>query len=93
MIAGGSRNLQIKIMNKEIKIGIIGLGYVGLPLAVEFAKIHPVVGFDINSKRLEEIKGNKDLTLEVDDQSLKDVNVKSRQTLESQKGLWVTNDK
>lgn len=84
---------NIKIMNKEIKIGIIGLGYVGLPLAVEFAKIYSVVGFDINSKRLEEIKGNKDLTLEVDDQSLKDVNVKSRQTLESQKGLWVTNDK
>ena len=45
-------------MNKEeqaIKIGIIGLGYVGLPLAVEFAKLYRVVGFDINNQRVEEL--------------------------------------
>lgn len=40
----------------ELKISIIGLGYVGLPLAVEFGKQVPVVGFDINQKRIDELK-------------------------------------
>ncbi len=48
------------------KIGIIGLGYVGLPLAVEFGKIIDVVGFDINQSRIEELKKGHDRTLEVD---------------------------
>jgi len=48
------------------KIGIIGLGYVGLPLAVEFGKILEVVGFDINQTRIEELKKGYDRTLEVD---------------------------
>ena len=48
------------------KIGIIGLGYVGLPLAVEFGKILDVVGFDINQSRIEELKRGIDRTLEVD---------------------------
>ncbi len=47
-------------------IVIIGLGYVGLPLAVEFGKSRPVIGFDINRKRIEELKNNFDKTLEVD---------------------------
>lgn len=47
------------------KIGIIGLGYVGLPLAVEFGKNRPVVGFDINAARIAELRGGKDSTLEV----------------------------
>lgn len=55
------------------KIAIIGLGYVGLPLAVEFAKKYPVVGFDINAKRLAELKQGKDYTLEVEDANLKSV--------------------
>ena len=50
--------------HKDIKIGIIGLGYVGLPLAVEFGKILPTVGFDINAARIEELKGGNDHTLE-----------------------------
>ena len=61
-------------MNKEeqaIKIGIIGLGYVGLPLAVEFAKLYHVVGFDINNQRIEELKGNNDQTQEADLEILK----------------------
>ncbi len=61
-------------MNKEeqaIKIGIIGLGYVGLPLAVEFAKLYRVVGFDINNQRIEELKGNNDQTQEADLEILK----------------------
>jgi UDP-N-acetyl-D-galactosamine dehydrogenase len=48
------------------KIGVIGLGYVGLPLAVEFGKIMDVVGFDINKERIEELKKGFDRTLEVD---------------------------
>jgi UDP-N-acetyl-D-glucosamine/UDP-N-acetyl-D-galactosamine dehydrogenase len=45
-------------------IAIIGLGYVGLPLAVEFGKVRPVIGFDINAKRTEELQGGRDHTLE-----------------------------
>jgi len=47
------------------KIAIIGLGYVGLPLAVEFGKKYPTIGFDINAKRIEELKQGHDFTLEV----------------------------
>jgi UDP-N-acetyl-D-galactosamine dehydrogenase len=52
------------------KIAIIGLGYVGLPLAVEFGKIRPVLGFDINSNRISELLAGKDSTLEVTSQDL-----------------------
>ncbi|WP_163120115.1 Vi polysaccharide biosynthesis UDP-N-acetylglucosamine C-6 dehydrogenase TviB [Acinetobacter pittii] len=54
----------------KLKIAIIGLGYVGLPLAVEFGKKVPVVGFDIYQKRIDELKNGKDLTLEVSTQEL-----------------------
>lgn len=57
----------------EIKIGVIGLGYVGLPLAVEFAKKFPVVGFDINLRRIEELLKGHDSTLEVEDENLQSV--------------------
>lgn len=53
------------------KIGIIGLGYVGLPLAVEFGKVMSVVGFDINKERIEELKNGHDRTCEVDANELK----------------------
>ena len=53
----------MKINN--IKIGILGLGYVGLPLAVEFSKKFNVIGFDINYKRIDNLKKHKDTTLEV----------------------------
>ncbi|QYH37951.1 nucleotide sugar dehydrogenase [Algoriphagus sp. NBT04N3] len=62
---------------QESKIAIIGLGYVGLPLAVEFAKKFPVVGFDIDQKRVNELKSGKDFTLEVEDELLKSVLVNS----------------
>ena len=52
------------------KIGIIGLGYVGLPLAVEFGKILEVIGFDINEARIAELRDGFDRTLEVDKQGL-----------------------
>ncbi|EKO3729830.1 Vi polysaccharide biosynthesis UDP-N-acetylglucosamine C-6 dehydrogenase TviB [Vibrio metschnikovii] len=54
----------------NFKLAIIGLGYVGLPLAVEFGKKYPVVGFDINSARLAELVNGHDSTLEVDDNEL-----------------------
>lgn len=49
----------------QIKLGIIGLGYVGLPLAVEFGKKRSVLGFDVNSKRIEQLRSGFDATLEV----------------------------
>lgn len=54
----------------DIKIAVIGLGYVGLPLAVEFGKNHPVIGFDINQNRIDELKSGTDHTLEVNDEEL-----------------------
>jgi len=50
----------------EAKVSVIGLGYVGLPLAVEFGKVMPTVGFDINAGRINELRSGKDSTLEVD---------------------------
>jgi len=52
------------------KIAVIGLGYVGLPLAVEFGKKYDTVGFDIRTARVEELRGGKDSTLEVDAEEL-----------------------
>ena len=60
-------------MDKNIRIAVIGLGYVGLPLAVEFAKKYIVVGFDINQSRVDELNSGTDSTLEVDDENLKSV--------------------
>lgn len=51
---------------EDTKIAIIGLGYVGLPLAVEFGKKYPTTGFDINSQRIAELQSGHDSTLEVD---------------------------
>jgi UDP-N-acetyl-D-galactosamine dehydrogenase len=55
---------------QDVKLAVIGLGYVGLPLAVEFGKKRPVIGFDINTRRIQELQGGHDHTLEVDDQEL-----------------------
>ena len=57
---------------KHKKIAIIGLGYVGLPLAVEFGKKREVIGFDINKDRIVELKKNNDSTLEITQQEFKD---------------------
>ena len=56
-----------------LKIGIIGLGYVGLPLAVEFGKKFPVIGFDINHDRVTALRDGHDSTLEVSDNELADL--------------------
>lgn len=55
---------------KDVRIGLIGLGYVGLPLAVEFGKQFPTVGFDINKKRISALQEGHDATLEVEDELL-----------------------
>ncbi len=56
----------------NLRIGIIGLGYVGLPLAVEFGKKYPTVGFDISKARVAELKGGTDSTLECSPEELAD---------------------
>ena len=60
-------------MMKNKKIAIIGLGYVGLPLAMEFDKSREVVGFDIDTKRIEELQNNNDTTFEVTSKELKNL--------------------
>ena len=56
---------------ENIKLAVVGLGYVGLPLAVEFGKVRSVVGFDINQNRIDALKAGHDSTLEVSDDELK----------------------
>ena len=63
-------NSQSRIQNRESKIAIIGLGYVGLPLAVEFSKKYPTVGFDSNEERIRQLKDGTDKTLLVDEKEL-----------------------
>ncbi len=76
---------------KNSKIAVIGLGYVGLPLAVEFAKKFITYGFDINSTRVKELNDGIDKTLEVNNDELKSVIEKdlNNQT-KNNKGLYVT---
>ncbi|WP_268847727.1 nucleotide sugar dehydrogenase [Flavobacterium aestivum] len=74
-------------MNKDIKIAVIGLGYVGLPLARLFATQFSVVGFDINMSRVEALQSGIDSTLEVDDETLQKVLVQKPST---KKGLYCT---
>ena len=84
-----SENKLRSKLNKEIKkIGVIGLGYVGLPLAVEFAKKYETVGFDINQVRVDELKTGKDSTLEVENSQLE--SVLSKKTGEN--GLFISTD-
>ena len=54
----------------KIRIGVIGLGYVGLPLAVEFGRKYPIVGFDVKESRVAELEAGTDSTLEVSDEEL-----------------------
>ncbi|WP_111683849.1 nucleotide sugar dehydrogenase [Winogradskyella tangerina] len=75
--------------HSEDKIAIIGLGYVGLPLAVEFAKQYFVVGFDINKQRINELNSGVDKTLEVENDNLRSVLTSD---LNADKGLFITDD-
>jgi len=73
----------------NIKIAIIGLGYVGLPLARLFATKYPVVGFDINQNRIDELNSGIDSTLEVDEEILKGVLISSNS---NQNGLFCSSN-
>ncbi|MBO3116699.1 nucleotide sugar dehydrogenase [Winogradskyella sp. DF17] len=75
--------------HSQDRIAIIGLGYVGLPLAVEFAKKFYVVGFDINKQRIDELNSGTDKTLEVEDDALKSVLITDET---AERGLLVTNN-
>ncbi|WP_223584168.1 nucleotide sugar dehydrogenase [Sphingobacterium sp. GVS05A] len=73
------------------KIAVIGLGYVGLPLARLFATKFPVVGFDINQKRIDELRSGKDLTLEVEDSILQAVLSNGNPHTNNINGLYCSN--
>ena len=60
------------MQHSDTPIAIVGLGYVGLPLAVEFGRKRNVIGFDINESRIKELKKGIDKTLETTDEELKD---------------------
>lgn len=75
----------------ESKIAIIGLGYVGLPLAVAFAEKFKTVGYDINPIRVDELQKGRDRTLEVSDSELQKALVKTSQELDEKgRGLLIT---
>lgn len=61
-----NKSIYNQLINKEAKLAVIGLGYVGLPIALEFARKIKVIGFDINADRVEQIKRNEDPSKELD---------------------------
>ncbi|MBR5279965.1 MAG: nucleotide sugar dehydrogenase, partial [Clostridia bacterium] len=67
--------LYEKIINKEEKIALVGLGYVGMPIAVEFSKHVKVIGFDINEKKVDAYKSGIDPTQEVGDDTIRNCSV------------------
>ena len=75
-------------MSLKQKIAIIGLGYVGLPLARLFATKYPVVGFDINQDRIDELNEGKDSTLEVENDVLQAVLINDNPFIEGKEGLF-----
>ncbi len=74
-------------MNSNIKIVVVGLGYVGLPLAIEFSKKYKVIGFDINQKRVDELNNGIDITQEADLNEMKFVT-----ELQVNRGLTFTSE-
>lgn len=82
--------MKTTIENK--RIAIIGLGYVGLPLALEFSKKFPTLGFDINTTRVEELRQAKDHTLEADPKELAAALCRSKSDLDKGTGLFFTSN-
>ena len=79
-------------MKANHKITVIGLGYVGLPLARLLATKYPVVGFDINQRRIDELNAGKDSTLEIDDKLLKSVLTSINPFTENRNGLYCSSE-
>ena len=77
------------MIKKNYKITIIGLGYVGLPLAIEFAKKYPTIGYDININRINELNNGIDNTLEVKSKILKSVLVNNFDELKKSNGFFL----
>ena len=73
--------MKIEFDIKDVVIGVVGLGYVGLPLAIEFGKKRRVIGFDINPKRVQQLQSSNDTTLEV-----------TKADLQSARNLKITSD-
>ncbi|HUE48657.1 MAG TPA: Vi polysaccharide biosynthesis UDP-N-acetylglucosamine C-6 dehydrogenase TviB, partial [Steroidobacteraceae bacterium] len=61
----------MKVDKRKLRIAVVGLGYVGLPLAVEFGKQYEATGFDVNPKRVAQLRRGRDLTLEITPAELK----------------------
>ncbi|AXT18590.1 nucleotide sugar dehydrogenase [Flavobacteriaceae bacterium AU392] len=80
-------------MKQQHKIAVIGLGYVGLPLAIEFSKKYSVIGFDVNQNRVDELNLGNDTTLEINNDNLNAVlNLKGRKGLKlSSASIDITN--
>ena len=76
-------------MDNINEISIIGLGYVGLPLAVEFSKYYKTIGYDINSTRIKELNNHVDITLEISRKELKNVITKKNK---NSTGLFLSNN-
>ena len=76
-------------MTMPPKIAIVGLGYVGLPLAIEFGKKYDVLGFDINEKRISELCNGEDHTKEADIEGL----MEATRTRKNGVGLWFSSNK
>ena len=74
------------------RIAVIGLGYVGLPLAVEFARHYPVAGFDIKQQRIDELRNGCDSTLETEEVVLRERSIADNPLESGEKGFYVTND-
>ena len=66
-----SKSKEYNLAIKKSKLAVIGLGYVGLPLAIEFGKKRRVIGFDINNKRIDELKNGLDSGFEVSNREFK----------------------
>ena len=75
---------------KNTHIAVIGLGYVGLPLSIAFSKKYPVVAFDINRYRIDELTCNNDTTLEISREVLKTSQVDSIESLKNRHGVYFT---
>ncbi len=73
LVVGSLVSEPIVEASSHARIAVVGLGYVGLPLAVEFGKHLPVVGFDVNPARIAALEAGHDATLEISDEELHDV--------------------
>src|SRR5690606_29150816 len=85
-----SRDLGLKML-KSKRIAVIGLGYVGLPLATEFAYFFPVIGLDINKERIEQLNHCNDITREVEEHKIRSI-LLSISPFDKKTGLYFTSN-